>query len=113
MAEMNHRCFAIVKAIMKLQSPGGLNYLLVPNPTDATKWNTIDKPSQWKHNSWNIVRTISNKPTALHSHSTLVQQLQYNSLSPYAEEVLNRTAQWGLGNHLAINAAKRINATAT
>jgi len=35
MAEMNQRCFATIKAIMKPRSPRGLNHLLVCHPTEA------------------------------------------------------------------------------
>jgi len=49
-AELNRRCFAAVKSILKPRSPGRLTHLLIPNENDSNTWKTIDDPKDIEQN---------------------------------------------------------------
>jgi len=92
-AELNRRCFAAVKSILKPRSPGGLTHLLVPDDTDADQWKTIDDAKDIEQNLLSFCQshfaTAHGSPFTIPPLSDL---LQSDSVTSFAESVINGTA---------------------
>jgi len=93
-AELNRHWFVAVKSILKPRSPGGLTHLLIPNENDSNKWKTIDDPKDIEQNLLSFCQshfaTAHGSPFTIPPLSDL---LQSDSVTPFAKNVLNGTAE--------------------
>jgi len=93
MVELNWQCFVTVKAILKPWSPGGLNHLLVLDTENPDQWITIDDPQPMENRLMeHFQQHFQQAHGSPFTIAPLAPLLDYHSLTPYAELILQGNA---------------------